>query len=355
MKLDGEMKKEEEEAIIKVKGEALIEKEDPGAFVIPIRLEAKIDLNALANTSSDINVMPFHIYKELGRKEVKPVNRGITMSNHSKAEPIGYTPIIVGRGFLYTCGSILNIIERITSTFDGICHQMFHAAKIILNTKESDNDDEEDYGINLESRNPGPKPAQLWEHMTMRPDPHDPNAPGIRDTGGNWNVLNQMGCGEAIDEMLTIKLCVAGTDEEIFTLEARTRAFNIKEPIYSELCHEFYSTYEFDDVCADDELRTKKIIKFRLCGRAFSWTLLEFAKRLELYHSEEIKEEGFDVYFQGGLRSDEHFNAREALDTTTLRELMDSEGRLILEVLEPGVPRVAIPRALRASMQDLYE
>ncbi|GKF06930.1 hypothetical protein Tco_0037598 [Tanacetum coccineum] len=39
MKLDGEMKKEEEEAIIKIKGEELIEKEDPGAFVIPIRLE----------------------------------------------------------------------------------------------------------------------------------------------------------------------------------------------------------------------------------------------------------------------------------------------------------------------------
>ncbi|GKC86084.1 hypothetical protein Tco_1141801 [Tanacetum coccineum] len=148
---NGEMKKEEEEAIIKVKGEALIEKEDPGAFVIPIRLEAKIDLNALANTSSDINVMPFRIYKELGRKEVKPVNRGITMSNHSKAEPIGYTPIIVGRGFLYTCGSILNIIERITSTFDRICHQTFRAAKTSLNTEESDSDDEEDYGIQRNS------------------------------------------------------------------------------------------------------------------------------------------------------------------------------------------------------------
>nr|GFA89224.1 hypothetical protein [Tanacetum cinerariifolium] len=70
MKLDGEMKKEEEEAIIKVKGKALIEKEDPRAFVIPIRLEAKINLNALANTGFDINVMPYHVYKELGREEV---------------------------------------------------------------------------------------------------------------------------------------------------------------------------------------------------------------------------------------------------------------------------------------------
>ncbi|GKC53103.1 retrotransposon ORF1, partial [Tanacetum coccineum] len=80
---------------------------------------------------------------------------------------------------------------------------------------------------------------------------------------------------------------------------------------YSELCHEFYSTYEFDDVCTNDELKTKKIIKFRLGGRAHSLTLLEFARRLGLYHAEEHDEEGFDVYFQGGLRSDEHFNAQE--------------------------------------------
>ncbi|GJS62303.1 hypothetical protein Tco_0657087 [Tanacetum coccineum] len=118
-----------------------------------------------------------------------------------------------------------------------------------------------------------------------------------------------MSCGEVTDEMLTIKFSVAGTDEEIFTSEAWTRAFNIEEPFYSELCHNIYSTYEFDEVYTDDELRTKKIIKFRLCGHAFSWTLLEFAKRLGLYHSDEIDEEGFDVYFQGGLRSDEHFNA----------------------------------------------
>ncbi|GKB72331.1 hypothetical protein Tco_0933743, partial [Tanacetum coccineum] len=98
---------------------------------------------------------------------------------------------------------------------------------------------------------------------------------------------------------------------EIFTSEAWTNAFNNDERIYSELFHEFCSTYEFDEVCVVDELKTKKIIKFRLCGCAFSWTLLEFAKRLGLYNSKEIEEEGFDVYFQGGLRSDEHFNAQE--------------------------------------------
>ncbi|GKB38023.1 hypothetical protein Tco_0882965 [Tanacetum coccineum] len=43
------------------------------------------------------------------------------------------------------------------------------------------------------------------------------------------------------------------------------------------------------------------------------------------------------------------------LDMTTLRELIDSEGRLILEDPQPGVPRVGIPRSPRASMQDLYD
>nr|GEY29033.1 hypothetical protein [Tanacetum cinerariifolium]GEY78414.1 hypothetical protein [Tanacetum cinerariifolium] len=43
------------------------------------------------------------------------------------------------------------------------------------------------------------------------------------------------------------------------------------------------------------------------------------------------------------------------LDTTTLRELIDSKGRLILEDPQPGVPRVGIPRPWRASMQDLYD
>ncbi|GJZ58987.1 hypothetical protein Tco_0614803 [Tanacetum coccineum] len=96
------------------------------------------------------------------------------MLNHSKAEPMGllsdvlcqvgvttiiakflilYKPIdrdtliLVGRGFLHTCGGILNTIYNITLTFDGICHQTFHAAKTSLDTTESDSDDEEEYAF----------------------------------------------------------------------------------------------------------------------------------------------------------------------------------------------------------------
>nr|GEV94459.1 retrovirus-related Pol polyprotein from transposon TNT 1-94 [Tanacetum cinerariifolium] len=95
-----------------------------------------------------------------------------------------------------------------------------------------------------------------------------------------------------------IKLREEGSDEEIFTSVAWIRAFNINEPIYTELCHEFYSTYDFDEICADDELQTKMIIQFRIGGRAHNLTLLEFARRLGLYRAEELDEDGFDVYFQ---------------------------------------------------------
>nr|GEY50626.1 hypothetical protein [Tanacetum cinerariifolium] len=285
-----------------------------------------------------------------------------------------------------------------------------------------------------------------------------------------------MGYGGEIDDMLRIRLREVGSDEEIFIYVVWIRAFNINEPIYTELCHEFYSTYEFDEVCADDELQTKKIIKFRLGGHAHSLTLLEFARRLGLYQAAELDEEGFNVYFEGGLHNDEHFNAQEYwlsisreenlnlsrshastirypilmvihkmityglcqrttwydkiqknnlwllskfhakhqngyanvawlitrwmkrkgagtqkesqiccghfiskiarksrvltedvlrslstpvycrdLDTTTLKELIDSKSRLIHEDPQPGVPRFGIPRPPRASMQDLYE
>ncbi|GJX61447.1 hypothetical protein Tco_0294347 [Tanacetum coccineum] len=43
------------------------------------------------------------------------------------------------------------------------------------------------------------------------------------------------------------------------------------------------------------------------------------------------------------------------LDTITLRDLIDSDGKLIPENPQPGVPRAGIPRPPRASIQDLYD
>ncbi|GKA32159.1 hypothetical protein Tco_0718526 [Tanacetum coccineum] len=89
--------------------------------------------------------------------------------------------------------------------------------------------------------------------------------------GCHRDAKSRIGCDGEIDDMLRIRFREAESDEEIFT---------------------------------------SKIIKFRLGGRAHSLTLLEFARRLGLYHANELKEDGFNVYFEGGLRSDKHFNAQ---------------------------------------------
>ncbi|GJY87654.1 putative reverse transcriptase domain-containing protein [Tanacetum coccineum] len=52
VELDGMIVKEEEEAVKRIKGKALKEKDDPGAFIFPIRLEGQVNENALADTGS---------------------------------------------------------------------------------------------------------------------------------------------------------------------------------------------------------------------------------------------------------------------------------------------------------------
>nr|GEZ12686.1 hypothetical protein [Tanacetum cinerariifolium] len=190
MKLDGMADKKEEEAVKKIKGEALKEKNDPRAFIFPIRLEGQINKNVLADARSDINIMPYRIYEQLRRKDMKKVDRGITMINHIQTEAMGMltnvlcqvgvttliakflildipidreAPIVVGRGFLSTIGGIVNTTEKLFLTFDGFCHQTFRAAKsdVIRNAK-SKSDDEEDYQIKRNKFGApiyGPQPA----------------------------------------------------------------------------------------------------------------------------------------------------------------------------------------------------
>ncbi|GJS04997.1 reverse transcriptase domain-containing protein [Tanacetum coccineum] len=293
-----------------LEGEALKEKEDPEAFIFPIRLEGHVNENALADTRLDINNMPFWLYVQLGRDDMKKVDRGITMINHTKAEAMGILPnvlyqvgvttliakflildilidrdssIVVGRGFLRTIESIINTPERLFSTFYGIRHQTFHAARSnFMRNAKSNSDDDAGSSRSKRSR------YETVEEVLLPQVHHE----FLLWEGCNRDAKSRMGCDGEIDDMLRIRVREAESNEEIFTLVAWIRAFNINEPIYAELCHEFYSTYEFDQVCADDELQTKKIIKFRLGGCAHSLTLLEFALRLGLYQAVELEEDG---------------------------------------------------------------
>nr|GEV37162.1 hypothetical protein [Tanacetum cinerariifolium] len=166
VELDGKIVKEEEEAVKRIKGEVLKEKDDPGSFIFLIRLEGQVNENALADTRLDINSMPYRNYEQLGREDMKKVN-------HTQAEAMGIlinvlyqvgattlfakflilnilidrdSPIVVGRGFIRTIDGIVNTPERLFSTFNGFCHQTFRAARSnVMRNAQSDCDDKEDY------------------------------------------------------------------------------------------------------------------------------------------------------------------------------------------------------------------
>nr|GEX88163.1 hypothetical protein [Tanacetum cinerariifolium] len=315
----------------------------------------------------------------LGRDDIMKEDRNVTMINYTEGEVTGRldAPIVVGRGFLDTIGGNIDIPNRILTTFDGLSRQTLRAARsekseslrAIQMIKKT-------IKINVWKKAIsflGSLPAKLRD-VEWKPDYKlcysDPElATGAYDHEAGSSRTKRSRHVETVEESLLLNvhhefLEWSGCSREpkshyntsletcfknsfiyrISWIGTWVSDFNIREPIYLELCRDFYATYEFDEVCVDDELQSKKIISFRLRGRAHSLTLLEFTRRLGLYHAEELDEEGFDTYFQG--------------DRTTLRELIDSDDRLILDILVDDVPRVATQRASRvqrASMQDLYE
>ncbi|GKE45693.1 DNA-directed DNA polymerase, partial [Tanacetum coccineum] len=156
VRLDGKIKPEEERAMVKLKGQMLKEKKDPGAFIFPIRMEGLINENVLAYTGYDTNTISYRIYEQLGRDDIMQEERNITMINYTEAEvtgrlvnvlcQVGFTtlsaqflileipidrdaPIMVGRGFLDTIGGNIDIPNRILTTFDGLTRQTFRASR----------------------------------------------------------------------------------------------------------------------------------------------------------------------------------------------------------------------------------
>ncbi|GJS23195.1 putative reverse transcriptase domain-containing protein [Tanacetum coccineum] len=148
------------------------------------------------------------------------------------------------------------------------------------------------------------EPVEIMDHEVKRLKQRHISIVKVR-----WN--SKRGCAETIEEILEIKVIEMGGNEEIFSSEALRHALEINEPIYTELCHEFFPTFEFNEEGTREELSTKKIIRFKLGGRAHVMSLLEFARRLGLYNHDGILEEGLEVYFQGGLLDDDYFDANE--------------------------------------------
>ncbi|GKA71482.1 hypothetical protein Tco_0777621 [Tanacetum coccineum] len=244
------------------------------------------------------------------------------------------SPIVVGHGFFRTIGAIFNTPERLFSTFDGFCHQTFRAARsYFMRNAESDSDDEEEYQIKRNKFGApiyGPNPApylncndpderSLAIQTTM--GTNDEEAGSSRSKRSRHETVEEVLLPQVHHEFLLWEGCNKDTKSRYNTRLAQLLPRHIYSPyivnwdVLNRMDYDGENDdmlrIKFDEVCADDELQTKKIIKFRLGGRGHNLTLLEFARRLGLYQAVELEEDGFNVYFEGGLRNDDNLNAQD--------------------------------------------
>nr|GEW14882.1 hypothetical protein [Tanacetum cinerariifolium] len=120
----------------------------------------------------------------------------------------------------------------------------------------------------------------------------------------DWTVLNTLGYGDTIGEMLEIKVNEIGGDEILFTSEAWRRAFDINKPIYTEPCK---SSTPLMNLMSEEELvlsrssaKTirkpvlkviQKMITYSLCQRTTGLNgdtlgTLERMAHIQLYHTD---------------------------------------------------------------------
>ncbi|GKD02646.1 integrase, catalytic region, zinc finger, CCHC-type containing protein [Tanacetum coccineum] len=131
------------------------------------RFEGKVNENALADTGLDMNTMPYRIYEQLGRDDLKNEDRWITMINHTQAEVMGKlsnVPCQVGVATLIIEFLILVIlIDR-----DSLIVVGRGFLRII---SESDSDDEEEYVIKRNKFGApiyGPRPAPYLNYTNPK-------------------------------------------------------------------------------------------------------------------------------------------------------------------------------------------
>ncbi|GJS70885.1 hypothetical protein Tco_0703726 [Tanacetum coccineum] len=298
--------------------------------------------------------MTYRIYEQLGREEMKKADRGITMINHTQAEAMGIltnvlyqvgvttliakflildilidrdTPIVVCRGFLRTIGGIVNTLERLFLTFDGFCHQAFRVARSdVLRTTESDSDDKEEYEIKRNKFGAsiyGPKPApylncndladrSLALQKSMRGN--DAEAGSSRSKRSRQLETMKEGGPRSDDHVNSQEYWLSISREENLGL-SRSHASTIRNPILRVIHKKI--TYDLCQRTTGKGAGTQREGQI-YCGQFIT----KIARKARVLTDVVLRSLSASIYYRH-------------LDTTTLRELIDSESRLILEDPQP--------------------
>lgn len=109
----------------------------------------------------------------------------------------------------------------------------------------------------------------------------------------DWNKLNEIGIFERLHPYLINTYVENGIS---FTCNRWKILFSIKEPIFKELCVEFFSTISFEAKTIDPHFFTT--LFFRVSGQYRECSLVKFAWRMGLYEQHEAMSPIFDKFLR---------------------------------------------------------
>ncbi|GJT77018.1 putative ribonuclease H-like domain-containing protein [Tanacetum coccineum] len=125
---------------------------DPGNFVLPVKVNGTIEMNALANTGANVSVLPYCLFMNLGLVDPKPYKSNLTMADNTQAKAmgefknvriqIGYQaylvdflilyiavdkelPLLLGRLFFRTCGAVIDMRRDTLCIDDGVIRHTY--------------------------------------------------------------------------------------------------------------------------------------------------------------------------------------------------------------------------------------
>ena len=144
---------------------------DPGNFVLPVKVNGTTPLYALPDTGSSVSIMLYSLYQKLGLRDPQPNYSKLTMADNSKAKAmgevrnvrvqIGYQafladflvldvpvdkelPLLLGRPFLRMCGAIIDLGRGTMTIDDGILKNTYYPKPRRGSNGDDDDDQEED-------------------------------------------------------------------------------------------------------------------------------------------------------------------------------------------------------------------
>nr|GEY38026.1 hypothetical protein [Tanacetum cinerariifolium] len=168
----------------------------------------------------------------------------------------------------------------------------------------------------------------------------------------DWNVLNTLGYGNAIEDILEVRVNDIGSDEVLFTSE--------------DYGFETYCTGGYDKVQKNELwLLSMFEVNHQNGYGNVTWLIAKWMKKKGVGTEREslicCRQFVMRIVKRLGILSNEVLNGLSAptycrtLDANILRELIGSNRRLIPKEIAPNIPRVVTPRALRPTTSDLYD